>query len=131
MVFLRTSILLMAVLICFGCSVLKSIQPRPQNEGEQRLSAGIKHYEDGQYKDATKLLQEALYQGLPEKRDQVTARKYLAFIYCISNQKRKCSNEFKKALLLDPDFQLEAAEAGHPAWGPVFRSVKAKLPRKN
>jgi hypothetical protein len=25
---------------------------------------------------------------------------------------------------LDPSFELEASEAGHPIWGPVFRNVK-------
>jgi hypothetical protein len=36
-----------------------------------------------------------------------------------------CRDEFRAALDIDPSMQLEPAEAGHPVWGPVFRSVKA------
>ena len=34
--------------------------------------------------------------------------------------------EFQKILDIAPDFELTPAEAGHPTWGPVFRSVKAQ-----
>jgi Tfp pilus assembly protein PilF len=113
------------ILICFGCSgtgvnVLKA----PQSEGEQKLSAGIKNYEEGNYKDSAKLLQEALKKGLSDKADQIKVHKYLAFIHCVSGRKKECTNEFKKALALDPNFELQPAEAGHPLWGPVYRSVK-------
>jgi hypothetical protein len=37
-----------------------------------------------------------------------------------------CYESFRKALALKPDFELTPAEAGHPVWGPVFRSAKAK-----
>jgi hypothetical protein len=112
-----------AALICFGCS-LKAIGP--QSEGEQKLSAGIKNYEEGNYKESSKYIQEALTKGLSDKEDQIKAHKYLAFIHCVSNKKKRCSYEFKKVLELNPNFYLEPAEAGHPSWGPVFRSVKAK-----
>jgi len=29
--------------------------------------------------------------------------------------------------LLNPSFDLTPAEAGHPVWGPVFRSAKSKV----
>jgi tetratricopeptide (TPR) repeat protein len=96
----------------------------PPREGEQKLSEGIKSYEGGNYKDSMKLLQEALAKGLPSKEDQVEAHKYLAFIHCISDRKKECTDEFKKALELNPNFELQAAEAGHPLWGPVYSSVK-------
>jgi hypothetical protein len=38
----------------------------------------------------------------------------------------QCRDEFRKALDLDPSFDLRENEAGHPIWGPAFRSVKAK-----
>jgi hypothetical protein len=31
--------------------------------------------------------------------------------------------EFQRALRVDPRTDLDPAEAGHPAWGPVFRSL--------
>jgi hypothetical protein len=37
-----------------------------------------------------------------------------------------CYESFRRALALNPKFELTAAEAGHPVWGPVFRSAKAK-----
>ena len=117
--------LLVGMLICFGCSgggvnLLKA----PQSEGEQKLSAGIKNYEEGNYRDSAKLLQEALNKGLSDKTDQIKVHKYLAFIHCVSGRKKECTNEFKKALELDPHFELQPAEAEHPLWGPVYRSVK-------
>lgn len=99
-------------------------------KAEQDLSAGLRAYEDGQYKAASKSLQAALDAGLAFKTDQVRAHKYLAFIYCISEQERQCREEFKKAYALDAKFELEPAEAGHPIWGPVYRSVRAEHTRK-
>jgi tetratricopeptide (TPR) repeat protein len=32
---------------------------------------------------------------------------------------------------VDPQLELSPAEAGHPAWGPVFASVKGASPFKN
>jgi hypothetical protein len=86
------------------------------------LSAGIDAYENGNYSEAAKILRSAL----PRlgKTDQVVSRKYLAFIACTSGRKIQCRDEFRQALKLDPAFDLQPAEAGHPVWGPVFRSVK-------
>jgi len=92
---------------------------------EQELQKGIKNYEDGDYKIATKELQTALSLGLTGQGDQAKAHKYLAFINCVSNRPNGCRDEFRKAFQSDPNFDLTPAEAGHPMWGPVFRSVKA------
>jgi hypothetical protein len=120
-------LIVVGMLICSGCAGTGSNlaeNPLPPSEGEQKLSAGIKSYEEGNYKDAIKLLQEALTKGLSKKESQVEAHKYLAFIHCVSDRKKECTDEFKKALELNPNFALEAAEAGHPLWGPVYSSVK-------
>ena len=126
-VFLMWLLIVVGMLICFGCagtgSNLVENAP-PPHEGEEKLTAGIKSYEEGNYKDSIKLLQEALTKGLLSKEDQVKAHKYIAFIHCASGQKKECADEFKKALELDPNFELQAAEAGHPLWGPVYSSVK-------
>lgn len=96
-----------------------------KQRGEPELAAGIRFYEDGAYAEAARRLQKALEEGL-SRRDQVTAHKYLAFIHCVSGREARCREEFDKALDLDPDFELEPAEAGHPIWGPAFRSAKAR-----
>ncbi|MFN3397044.1 MAG: TssQ family T6SS-associated lipoprotein [Sulfurimicrobium sp.] len=93
---------------------------------EQQLSLGIHDYEEGNYKDAAGNLQNALNSGLASSAEQITAHKYLAFIYCVSGEKLACRGEFKKILKLNPKFNLAPAEAGHPLWGPVFRAVKAE-----
>jgi hypothetical protein len=100
------------------------------SKGEQELEKGVKSYEEGEYKAARKELQAALDLGLEAKRDQAKAHKYLAFITCVSGREKPCRDEFHKALDADPRFELEPAEAGHPVWGPVLRSVKAERAAK-
>ena len=99
-------------------------QAAPANEGEALLRTGISQYESGRYDDSARSLRIALKRGL-SKPDQVTAHKYLAFIQCAAGREAQCRDEFKQALRIDPDMQLAPAEAGHPIWGPVFKSVKA------
>ena len=98
------------------------------NRGEPDLNAGIKEYEEGNYREAQGRLQAALDAGLKNKADKVKAHKYLAFTYCVTDREAKCRDEFHKALDIDPAFDLTVAEAGHPTWGPVFRSVKGRKP---
>ena len=94
------------------------------NRGEDELDFGVRAYEDGELAYSAKLLQASLDEGLRFKSDRVRAHKYLAFIHCASSRVPQCRDEFKKALDLDPSFDLRENEAGHPIWGPVFRSVK-------
>ena len=94
------------------------------SKGQAALNSGLKQYEEGDYADSAKSLAVALEQGLNE-REQVNARKHLAFIHCASSRERLCREEFRKALAVDPALDLAPAEAGHPVLGPIFRSVKA------
>jgi Tfp pilus assembly protein PilF len=103
-----------------GCALFAS------NKGEDELQFGVRAYEDGEIAYSAKLLQESLDAGLRWNSDRVRAHKYLAFIHCASGRIPQCRDEFKKALDLDSSFDLRENEAGHPTWGPVFRSVKAK-----
>ena len=100
---------------------------REKSRAEQDFERGVKSYEDGDYKSAAKQLQSALSLGLPAFSDQATAHKYLAFMACASGRQRPCRDEFRKAFEADGNFNLTPAEAGHPVWGPVFRSVKAEM----
>ncbi|MEO8718334.1 MAG: TssQ family T6SS-associated lipoprotein [Burkholderiales bacterium] len=92
--------------------------------GEPALAAGIRQYEAGNYPAAAESLHSALFEGLASD-DRVQAHKYLAFINCVSNRPSACLVEFRRALAINPDLELSAAEAGHPIWGPVFRAVKS------
>jgi Tfp pilus assembly protein PilF len=93
-------------------------------KGEPALAVGIRQYEEGKYTEAAESLNSGLYQGLPSA-DRVTAHKYLAFIHCISARPAACRQQFRRALAVNPNLELSAAEAGHPIWGPVFRAVKS------
>jgi Tfp pilus assembly protein PilF len=92
--------------------------------GTAAFSAALKQYEQGEYAESAKNLQGAIELGVPEKL-RATAHKHLAFIHCSSNRERQCRDEFRKALAVDPGLDLAPAEAGHPVWGPIFRSLKA------
>ena len=100
------------------------LKERIANDGEHELQKGIKSYEEGAYKSAANQFQAALDLGLHARRDQAKAHKYLAFIVCVNGREKSCRDEFRKALDVDPSFELGPAEIGHPVWGTVFRSVK-------
>jgi Tfp pilus assembly protein PilF len=135
MTFLRYGgLLIVGIMILTGCgSRAAKDQPVDQptlSGAEQLLAKGIKSYEDGEYKSAEKSLQSALNASLPRKTDSAKAHKYLAFIACGSGNTRVCRDEFRKAFDDDPSFALDAAEAGHPVWGPVYRSVRGQVKSK-
>jgi len=132
------AILLLALVALFvsACAVpAPEKKPEPpaiteqmlRDRAKEQLAAGQKQYESGEYDNAVKSFNGALEHGLLPRSDQSTARKYLAFIACVSNKEAQCRDEFRRALEIDPAFDLTPAEAGHPNWGPVFRSVKAQL----
>jgi len=131
-------VLLFLVPILSGCETLKqgvkditsvfdseepAKKPAPARNGEATLAAGITQFEEGNYGQAQRLLQASLADGLPTGASRARAHKYLAFTYCVTNRTAQCRQEFSNALAADPRFTLTAAEAGHPTWGPVFRSV--------
>lgn len=127
---IRLSCILLVATLASACSSgpvrdigLDKLSPR---KAEQELSAGLKSYDNGQYPLAAKQLQDALTSELTFKSDRITAYKHLAFIYCITDRKKQCRAMFKEALDIDPEFQLSAAEVGHPLWGPVFREAQAE-----
>ena len=132
-------ILLLLMPLLTGCEAVKKSfkdvttaldpdAPRPKSEivtptAEERLAAGVAQYEEGNYAQAQRLLQSSLADGLTSRTSQARAYKYLAFIYCVTDRTPQCRQEFSNALAADPKFNLTPAEAGHPSWGPVFRSV--------
>jgi Tfp pilus assembly protein PilF len=127
---LRILIALTAAATLAGCSSApmrefqESVSHVFHRQGEAALAAGIRKYDDGAYSEASRSLQTALELGLWDS-DRVRAHKYLAFISCASGHQDRCRQEFRLALAIDPQMKLSPAEAGHPIWGPIFRSVKA------
>ena len=125
------ALVLAAAILLTGCDS-KVVQefPLTKFKAENMLDQGIRAYDDGNYKVAARNIQGALDAGLTT-RSQARAHKYLAFIDCVSGQQAQCRDEFRKALEIDPNLELKTEEAGHPIWGPVFRSVKAGMHSKS
>jgi Tfp pilus assembly protein PilF len=106
-----------------------AIVPMPprSDKAQKELLGGIASYENGSYRAAARQLRSALAQGLETRNAEARAHKYLAFMHCVDGRKSQCRDEFRQALDADPAFDLTAAEAGHPTWGPVFRKLKAPV----
>jgi hypothetical protein len=121
--------LLLLAAAATGCQT-KAVQefPLTKFKAEKMLDDGIRQYDDGDYKLAARTIQGALDAGLTT-RSQGRAHKYLGFIHCIAGQQSQCRDEFRRGLEVDPRLELRPAEEGHPIWAPVFRSVKASMPK--
>lgn len=130
----QMSALLCVALLMTACSApivrdagLDKFAPR---RAEQDLSSGIRAYENGDYRNSARLLQNALSEDLLLTSDKVQAHKYLAFIHCAEAREKLCRDDFRQALELDPTLELTPAESGHPVWGPVFRSLKQSMTKR-
>ena len=122
-------LLIMTVLVCLlaACDTTAGRAVRglfSSSKGQPALSVGLKQYDDGNFADAARNFQLAIDYGLSDD-ERADAHKHLAFIHCSANRESRCREEFRKALAARPKLELNAAETGHPVWGPVFRSVKA------
>jgi Tfp pilus assembly protein PilF len=115
---------LLVALAGAGCAQqgLTDVMQRP---AERALLTGLRAYEDGQYAESERALQQALQSGLVSTKDRAIAHKHLAFIYCTSQRAPACEAAFREARQIDPEFTLSKAEAGHPQWGPVYKKVAA------
>jgi hypothetical protein len=99
---------------------LMDITERP---AERALLSGLRAYDDGQYADAERHLNDALKAGLVSVKDRAAAQKHLAFVYCTSRREALCELAFKAARAAYPAFALSKSEAGHPVWGPVYKRL--------
>lgn len=98
---------------------------QPPSRGQEALAAGLTLYSEGDYADSAKYLKRAIARGLT-RQQSANAHKHLAFINCASERETQCRREFRNALAQDPAMELAPGEAGHPIWGPIFRSLKAR-----
>jgi Tfp pilus assembly protein PilF len=126
----RRSVLLLMLLAwaLSACSSLNSCEECWwfNRTSSHKLEQGISSYEEGNYVAAMSALNGVLQANPASNEEKVTAYKYLAFIHCVSGREKLCYESFRKALALNPGFVLTPAEIGHPVWGAVFRSAKAK-----
>ncbi len=106
---------------------------RPERPASDRddiaLREGIALYHDGDFNGAIKRLNSGDMNG-GSVRNRVSALKYSAFSYCVTNRPTPCRQAFERALRLDPSFELAPGEQGHPLWGPQFARAKAGAGRE-
>ncbi|MDH2915753.1 MAG: TssQ family T6SS-associated lipoprotein [Gallionella sp.] len=131
---LRWMMVGLSALLLAGCNVVSTcddggggIRLFGKDQVEQKLEIGVKEYEEGNYVTSTNALEAVLATKTASNAQRVRANKYLAFINCVSSREKSCREYFRKVLEINPNFNLSAAEAGHPIWGPVFNSVKGKF----
>ncbi len=125
---LSPSAVLLALMV--GCAQTPPPPPPPvglldvtSRPAEAALLSGLRAYEDAQYGDAEKLLNQSLQAGLASPRDRVAAHKTLAFIYCTTSRTPECEAAFRAARKADPSFALTKSEQGHPMWGAVYKRL--------
>jgi len=85
-----------------------------KDQVEQKLEVGVKAYEQGNYVTSTTELEAVLGAKTASNAQKIRANKYLAFINCISSREKSCREYFRNILAINPDFNLSAAESGHP-----------------
>jgi tetratricopeptide (TPR) repeat protein len=110
-----------------GCQSRVEKPPAPDSSdtranAESAMAEGLRLYDAGHYFLAEEqFLSPAIWAS--DADIQLKAAKYLAFSYCVSDQRNQCRFAFERALQIDPEFRLDSAEANHPLWGPVFAQV--------
>lgn len=119
---LRCAALAAVAATAAGCAQqgLTDVMQRP---AERALLNGLRAYDEGQYAEAERALQESLKAGLVSAKDRANAHKHLAFVYCTSQRAPACEAAFREARNADPQFALSRAETGHPQWGPVYKKI--------
>jgi len=119
---MRRARALVLVAACTGCAQFGELVDT--TKAHVKMIAGLRQFDSGNHEAAAKTLSSALGMKLSAK-DRATTHKHLAFIHCTVCRERECRDEFRKALAADPALDLAPAEAGHPVWGPIFRSLRA------
>lgn len=97
--------------------------------GRRKLAEGVERYEAGDFVSAIRALNAPEIEQA-DRATRVEAGKYLAFTYCVTNRRTLCRKTFDRVLAIDPDFDLQPAEAGHPLWGPVFVQARKAAERR-
>ncbi len=130
-----SSALLIAAIVS-ACATTNETKPSPEQKaqaesnekGRAALLKGISFYQAGDYPAAESAL---LSHDIWDAQDatKISALKYLAFTYCVTERKTLCRQSFDRALQLDGGFNLEPAEHAHPLWGSAFESARADRSR--
>lgn len=110
-----------------GPSAEEIARQQKSERAQTNLGEGIRKYGIGAFDDAMSNFLLALDSGQLTLAQQVTARKHVAFVHCLSGREAVCKEEFEKIITVDPTFDLSPAESGHPIWGPVYRLARMEM----
>lgn len=114
------------LLVSFMMMGLGFSQTITRDSLEIMLGKAKNHYYSGEYEFAIKELENALqFLKQLKQTDQVEAYKYLAFSYVAFGDRIKAKEQFKKALILDPELELDPATVS-PKIIKVFEEAKAE-----
>lgn len=123
--FARRVLLLTAALAITGCAQLETAGGFSNDaEARRELDAGIALYDKGDYVNTIRSLLTAKEIWRAPVDTRITAQKYIAFSHCLLERPEPCKQSFRDLLRLKPDFELAAAEAGHPMWSAAFKQAK-------
>ncbi|MDM9561934.1 MULTISPECIES: TssQ family T6SS-associated lipoprotein [Bordetella] len=113
-----------------GCAGLGSSLEGPPSQAAQDALAEVKQqYAAGQYGSVIRTVATSGDIAAAPKSLRIEAYKLQAFSYCVRNYAQLCEDTFVRILQLDSAFVLAPNEAGHPQWGPVFKSAQARAGR--
>lgn len=93
-------------------------------DAQSRYQQGLNNYKENRPDTALGDLSAALNSGHLKTSDALNARKHIAFIHCTNDRELLCREQFQMLLKTQPNFDMSPSEAGHPLWGPVWRSTK-------
>lgn len=88
------------------------------------LREGVRLYNIGEFNNAIAKLNAPEIQNA-DAATRLSALKYSAFSYCVTQRPVPCRQAFDKALRIDARFELAPGEEGHPMWSPVFEKARA------
>lgn len=115
------------LLVSFMMMGLGFSQTVTRDSLEIMLGKAKDHYYSGEYEFAIRELENALqFLKQLKQTDQVEAHKYLAFSYVAFGDRIKAKEQFKKALVLDPQLELDPATVS-PKIIKVFEEAKAEI----
>lgn len=124
---IRPALLFLAAGALAACTAIQPPATPAAAAAHAQLDRVRTLFADGKYGDVIRTVATSDQLAAAPAGVQVEALKLQAFSYCVSGYRRLCEDGFIRILLIQPSFDLPAAERGHPQWGPAFRSAKTAL----
>lgn len=115
-----------------GCAPTNGNTPTPQAPSEATQSArdAIAElrttYSAGRYGDVIREVSRSNTLAQAPMDIHLEAMKLQAFSYCLTKHRVLCEDQFRRMLVVDPNFELASTERGHPQWQPAFDAARRR-----